>query len=456
MNVPHLTDLVALDRDVARAVGTWVKWQRALALDPEAHENEAPLDRFRHVAGQATYEALGRGVPGAGDAAFRDGLRRWVYALTQARIAQPLDIERAKAAREEVAEVTLPRPHHVSWVESWRGLLAATTATEREAWLAAMTGRAPALASIERRRRERREEVAARMRFEAGDPLFDVPRAALLTVAETFLTRTDDLARELLGKARRRAELAQDPPLATDAIAIAIARDAPEGWPARLAIPWLEETFGAFTRGLRLGVVSVPEAFGASSFARGCASFGAALRVAGSSPSLSFALAREPEFVAMHRFGGVFGALPSSAEFQRRVLGNVARVADAQARVLARTALFAARLEAGRFVIESDRGADRFEHVTARLFGVPLPAPLAGAWPAPRDDGRARLVGLLTGHALSRELVERFDIDWFANPRGVLHIRTIASGPAREEPPDPAHLANATLALTRAFEEALG
>jgi hypothetical protein len=158
----------------------------------------------------------------------------------------------------------------------------------------------------------------------------------------------------------------------------------------------------------------------------------------------------------MHRFACVFGALPASTAFQKRVLGNVARVAESQARTLARTALFEARLEAGRFVLESDRTRDGFEHVTARLFGAPLPAPLAGAWPPPRDDGRARLVGLVTAHALSKELVDRFDVDWFANPRGVLHVRTIASAPAREEPADPTHLATATLALARAFEETLG
>ncbi len=302
-------------------------------------------------------------------------------------------------------------------------------------------------------------EVAERMRLQLGerDPLFDLPEAPLVATAETLLTRTSDLARELLGKARRRAELSEDPPLAVDAIAIAIARDAPEGWPARLAVSWFEETFGAFTRGLRLGVLHLPDALGAASFARGCATFGGALRVAGSSPSLPFALAREPEVTAMHRFACVFGALPASAAFQRRVLGNVARVAEAQARVLGRTALLEARLEAGRFLIETDRTADRFEHVTHQLFGAPLPSALAGAWPAPRADARARLVGLVTAHALAVELVDRFDSDWFANPRSVLHLRSVASGPAREEPAiDPAHLANATLALARAFEEALG
>jgi hypothetical protein len=457
MNVPHLTDLAALDRDVSRAHAAWLKWKRALAAEPEAHEDEAPLDQFRHVAGQSTFDALGKGDPAGGDALLREGLRRWVYALMLARIAQPLDVELAKAASEESAPVTVPRPHLASWRQAWRGLLVGGTPTERAAWLAVATERGPAIASVERRRSERRTEAEDRMRFEGGDPLFDAPPANLFAAAEALLDRTEDLAREQLTKARRRAELADDPPAATDAIALALARDAPEGWPPRLAWPWFDETFGAFARGLRLSATPLPDALGAASFARGCAAFGRALRIAGASPSLPFTLAREPEFTAMHRFAGVFGALPASAAFQRRALRNVARVADAQARVLTRSVLFESRLEAVRFILERDRTPDRFEDLTHRLFGAPLPRPLAGAWPATRDDGRARLVGLLTARALAEELVERFDIDWFANPRGILHVRTIASGPAREPlDPDQTNLVTAAFRLARTFEETLG
>jgi len=457
MNVPHPTDLVALDRDVARAHGAWTKWQRALTTAPDSVADEAPLDRFRHVAGQSTYEALGNGVPGAGDAAVREGLRRWVYALTQARVAQPLDVERARAALEANARVMVPKPHLTSWRASWHGLLLAQAPSERAAWLEPIVERAPAIASLERRRTERWAEVEARIRFEGSDPLFGTPAPDLVGAAETLLDRTDDLARDLLSKARRRSELSEDPPAAIDALAISVARDASEGWPARLAAPWFDEIFGAFARGLRIGVLTLPEAVGASSFARGCALFGAALRVAGASPSLPFSLAREPEFTAMHRFASVFGALPASPAFQGRVLGNVARIADAQARVLGRTALFAARLEAARFLFAKDKRPDFFEETTHRLFGAPLPRALTGAWPTPRDDARARLAGLLTALSLSRELRDRFDVDWFANPRAVAHVRAIASGPAREDPPeDPLHLTNQARMLAHTFEETLG
>jgi hypothetical protein len=453
MTLADPSDLVSLDRDVSRAHAAWTKWRRALASDPAANEDLAPLDRFRQVAGQSTYEALGRLPSGALDA-HREGLRRWVYALMQARIAQPLDVELAKAAVERSARASLPKPHLTSWREAGRGLLTGTTTPERVSGLEAMTQRGPAMASIARRREERREEAQRRMGLEGSDPLSPAPTADLVAAAQSLLDRTEDLARELLAKGRRRAELSEDPPNPTDAIAIAVARDAPEGWPANLALPWLERTFGQFTQGLRLGPLALPTAAGASSFARASAAFGAALRVAGASPSLPFAIARDPEFTAMHRFACVFGALPTSPVFQKRVLGNVARIADAQARVLARTALLFARLEAARFLLATDRAPDRFEDLTLRLFGAPLPRPLAGAWPAAHDDTRARLVGLVTAPALSTELVERFDVDWFANPRGVHHLRSIASAPAHEPPPE--GLATASEALAHAFEEALG
>jgi hypothetical protein len=453
MTLPDPSDLLSLDRDVARAHAEWSKWRRALAREPAANEDLAPLDRFRHVAGQSTYEALGRFPAGAQDAHV-DALRRWVYALIQARVAQPLDVELAKAAVEESARASLPKPHLTSWRDAGRGLLAGTTAPERASCLDAMTQRGPALASIARRRAERSEEAQRRMGLEGSDPLSPAPMADIVAAAQDLLLRTDDLARELLAQERRRAELREDPPNATDAIAIAVARDAPEGWPANLALPWLERTFGQFAQGLRLGPLALPAAVGASSFARACAAFGAALRVAGASRSLPFAIARDPESTAMHRFACVFGALPASPAFQQRVLGNVARIADRQARVLARTALLFARLEAVRFLLTRDRAPDRFEELTLRLFGAPLPRALAGAWPAAHDDARGRLVGLVTAHALSQELIERFDVDWFANPRGVLHLRSIASGPAHE--PAPAGLATASGALARAFEDVLG
>ncbi|HEY2513210.1 MAG TPA: hypothetical protein VGI39_20215 [Polyangiaceae bacterium] len=451
---PDPSDLLSLDRDVARADAALRKWRRAVTADPQAHADAAPLDPWRHVTGQSTYEALGALSPTDLQAPHRDALRRWVYTLLQARLAIPVDAELAKAAADPSARLALPKPTHVSWRQAWSALLTAPTTAERSAALDALTERGPALTAIVRRRRERRDEVAHRLGF-ASASLFEAKQVDLSAAAEAFLTSTDDLAKAQLRSARAKLELASDPPLAVDAIAIALARDAPEGWPVRLSRAWLEGLFGTFARGLRLEVPAPPAALGASSFARACGAFGGALRRGGGSPSLPFALARDPESPAPHRFAGVFGALPSTRAFQKRALGCSARVADGQSRVLLRSALLHLRLEAARVLLRGPVDArERFEETTHRLFGAPLPPALAGAWPLAADDQAARFLGLLTAIDLSDELTERFDEDWFANPRAVLHLRALASGPAHEEPlAEPVPKARQ---LGRRFEQALG
>jgi len=451
------SDLLSIDRDVGRAFAAWRSWKQDIARDPAPRGDDEPLERWRHVAGRSLYDTLGNLSPSVADVPHRDALQRWVYALMQARIGQSLDAETARAEHEKSAHATVPVPHLASYREGWKGVVEGATAHERRAWIDVAAERGAEMASLARRRAERRFEVAHRMGFADEDARFPVPRAALVTAALALLDRTDDLARETLRDARKRGSFDDDPPLAVDALAIAIARDAPEGWPARLTFPWLDATFGLFTRGLRLEPVQLVTPIGASTFARVCASFGASVRVAGASPSLPFALARDPQFTAMHRFACVFGALPASPAFQRRILGNGARVAMNQARVLSRTALFHARLEAARLLSSRAPLAIPFDDLTARLFGVPLPRALAGAWPRAADDAPARFLGLLTAPALARDLVDRFDEDWFANPRAVLHLRAIASGPARDDAPAAGEEpAPPVTPLARAFEEALG
>jgi hypothetical protein len=448
MPAPALDDLFSLDRDVARAAAALTKGES--------------VDRWRHVAGQTTYEGLAHLAPSLVDAPLRDALRRWVYALLQGRLAAPIDEELAEAETEASAPITVPEPRRVSWREAWRGVVASETPLERGAWLGAAVERAPDVAAVVHRRAERRHEIARRLGMEHADAPFAPSLAPIHAAAEALLVGTDDLAAQLLRDARVKQGLPAGSavrggapgagPVATDALAIAVGRDAPEGWPARLQWRWLESLFGEYLRGLRVAPVRLVLPLGAATFARACAAFGVAFRVAGASPSLPFSLARDPWFVGAHRFGAVFGALPASAAFQRRALGNVARVAEGQARVVARTALLAARLDAARVLLAS-APRDRFEELTARLYGAPLPAALGGAWPRSRDDEAARFVGLVTAADLARELVDRFDEDWFANPRAVLHLRAIASAPAFEPPPD--DLTPNAGRLARAFEEAL-
>ena len=65
----------------------------------------------------------------------------------------------------------------------------------------------------------------------------------------------------------------------------------------------------------------------------------------------------------------------------------------------------------------------------------------------------ARLLGLLGTRAFTRNLVERYDEDWFRNPKAGLHLTSMACGPAFDDEPV---AESAPADLARAFEEALG
>ena len=75
------------------------------------------------------------------------------------------------------------------------------------------------------------------------------------------------------------------------------------------------------------------------------------------------------------------------------------------------------------------------------------------AWPDPRPTDASRLVALLGTRAFLGQLVDRYDEDWFRNPRAGKHLTSLACGPAFDADPPPD---GAATAMARAFEEALG
>lgn len=448
---PGFQDLVKVDRDVARAHAAQSSWEKGLRADVEANADREPLEPMRHVAGRSAYLAvLGDPErPKGADAAVREGLARWIAHLTLARLCRDLDVDRARAESEKEGRYALEHGRKASWREAWRALPGAKPRAEMQAWIDVAAERGPVVEAPVRERRARREEAAKRLGLPGTWALATrVPHDKVLAACAELIASTQSLARDVMKETRARSDAPHDTsPFA--ALSIAVARDAPEGWPARLQLRWLLDTFPGFTTGLRLDVGPLPTALGASSFARALYGFGHALRTAGPSPSLPFALARDRNAADAHRFGAVFASLAASRDFQARALGNVARVAGDQARTVARSLLFSARIEAARFVLAHE--PDRFEEITDALFGAALPSSLAGAWPPVPDDLGARAIGLFTALPLARELVDRFDADWFRNPRAKTFLRARASAPAWDDATDLD--AGAAKALVRAFEE---
>ena len=407
-----LPEKLAIDRDVKRVFQAWTRWIE----DPETRDD--PFVSLRYVAGQTTYDALRAGPFSLAELPHIDALRQWVGSLTQARIVSGLDLDLAKATRDQSDPDGTEAPWP-SWLDSWRGVAHASSAAEVREHIEHAIPRGTTIASILRERSRLRREVARRLGLE---PVFT--RESTERLAEQFLERTRDVAREVL----RGPVLLQ-----------AAARDAPDGWPARLTARWPLELFEAGVEGLRVPLSDPYATFrrpsatsGAASFARALGAFGFALRTVTGAPSLPFALTRSPGFVEAHRWGTLFASLAMSDEFHRRALRVGKSTASSQARAVARSALFELRLSSVRLLLME--APERFEELSQLLFGIPLDKRLAGAWPAARDDETERFVGMATSCRLESELVERFDTDWFCNPRGWLFLRSLGSGAVHDDP----------------------
>lgn len=429
-----------LDREVARAVSAWRQAVRALRQGgPEAASN--PLEHARRVSSRATFlELTGReagigadfGIAPSSPAAPPDALAlalaSWVHVLTLERVlfADRVRIAAAWHVPSIVVEGQLGEdgPGRVTPREALLALLAERSDEPRRAWAEALARGAGAIADAARIFAERREEARRRLGVE-GDPPLEIPidpPDAALRVAGALLART--------------APHPEGAPTWDAAIGRAIGRDAAAGWPARLGSRWLEDLFRptGLTEGLALDLGPLPRALGASSFARALSRFGAALAWASAPAAAPFSLAHPPFDVQRARRAALFGGLVADRVFCARALG-LGRGADRdQARVTARALTLTLRLDAARLCLEAGpdggvllRGAraraDRFEEETARALGAPIPGALAGVVPELDRGAAVRLAGALLAARDRRALVERFDEDWFRNPRAAEAIR---------------------------------
>jgi hypothetical protein len=444
-------DLQSLDREVALAVMRLARWRAAVSKEVDLHAEEDPLETVRHVASKSLWDALGRLPVDGADAPLIAGLRRWVYALLQARLARKDEVSWVRMA---AAPRGLIDERRVSWREAWREVVLARTPGQARRALESVAEVGPSLAAIAARIADRRVEIARRLQLtHPWEPTVELPPRAVSATAARFLDATDDIARSL-----RAEHLA----LGSDASALlhsAVARDAGHGWPSRLSHRWLDETFGVAAAGFELNLPPLPAAVGAASFGRALWMFGFALRLATVSRSMPFAIAREPGFVGAHRLAFVFGALVVDPVFHVRMLGVGERIALAQARLLTGTALLEARLHAARILLGDDltpAPRELFEEVSTRLFGSPLDPKLLGAWPRARDDEPARWVALLEAGPFRESLRQRFDVDWFRNPRAWADLRAQGAVRSREPIDDSIVGENGVVALAQAFERALG
>jgi hypothetical protein len=449
----HVTDLLSLDREVARGASTLARWRAELARDPDAAAEAEPLEAVRRVTGKATYDALGALSPSLADVPLRDALREWVVALLLARVVRDEDVELARASSDARARFSGEPPALVSFRQAWRALAGSRTVAEARLWLEAAAECGPELAEIARRRADKRLEAVRRLGLaHPWETVVPAKHAALRAAAERLLGGTQGLSEAVL------KPLLRDGGGPAVVLHAAVGREAGEGWPARLGERWLHDVFGASLQGLRPVLPVLPQALGASSFARALGLLGSAVRDASVHAATPFTLGHDPGARASHRLGFVFAALAGDGQWQTRALGVGRRTAEAQARVLGRTALVHVRLSAARLLLgdEADLAPrDRFDELGARVLGASLDGRLRGAWPAARDDEAARFVALLEAHDLSATLRDRFDVDWYRNPRAWTHLRVVSSLASRE-PVEAAAIDASVDGLSRALEKVVG
>lgn len=441
-----------LDARVRAAARVLERWRRSLRGDPDGAA-EGVLEAYRDVAVRGTYGALVESSS-PGDAQLREGLAEWVHALLQARVGAEYERAVALAAAERSVPSPVEPTGLASYRDAWRGLLTAPSRDMAVRWRAVLEARGPAIAAAVRVHSERAHEIALRLGRSSAWALPEIAPNGVVAAAVVLLAGTEELARATLKEALARGGEAGGAQL-VDVPRLALATDARDGWPAQLRVRWLEELFSPLVRGLSLELPPLPEALGAASFARALGSFGAAFRRAASA-QLPFAVGQSPAFVDAHTFGYAFASLTTSDTWARSVLGTSRAVARDQARALARSALLEARLAAVRVLCDrsaTGHPAAEFAELAERFFGAPVPRELAGAWPLPCFDDAARFVGLLRSVAMTAELVERFDADWFRNPRALTELRSRASSPARVPIGD---LADAARVLAARFEQELG
>lgn len=423
MDVP----LEILDREVARAAALCFS-ARAAQRRGDASDPENPLARDRQVSSRATYIELAPKPPAAGTAPvlslhdpLREALREWLYTLTLERVLWE-DTARFEAAlRDESilidhADLGRLRASPRSLLQR---VLAEPVSARRRLLAEALERGAGATADAARILAERRAEASRQL---PADPdAFEIPcnpTGALARSAEALLRRTEPL-------------LEREPGAYHDVIASSLGRAQGSGWPARLVPRWIEELFRptGLTEGLRIELGPLPEALGASSFARALAAFGGALADADGPRSAAFALAYPPFDLRHARRAALFGGLPADPVFGVRALGLSRGRARDQARAIARALLRHLRLDAARVLLRGvltlpeHARAQRFEELTAEALGAPIPAALAGVVPRLGPSDPTALMGELLAARDRRELIERFDEDWFRSPHAARALR---------------------------------
>lgn len=405
-----------IDQRITRAFEQWRSAARALRKDPDASRRNV-LEEHRAVTTRSMWIELGERAKDPILAAARV----WAYALVLERVVWPARVLAADALHEAVIEVPDLEPSRLSPRTVLNRVLNDPEADRRRFYVRAFERGSRSLRDALFVMAERRAEAIRRLGVDDADA-YEVPldpSSALIRVAERVLEVTEPY----LTRGFRRWD---------EVVAFGLARDAGEGWPARLSLRWFTQLFGptGLLDGLALPAMEPPQLLGAVSFVRALALFGRVYAEADVPRAAPFVFKRSPFDLRVARRAGLFGTLPFDPVFGVRVLGlGRARAMD-QARRIVRSLVVSLRLDAlrvllrGSVLLSSRARHERFEEYSARALGASLPADLEFVLPNVGPSDPTRLLGTLLALSDRRSLIERFDEDWFRSPHAALAIRS--------------------------------
>jgi len=337
----------------------------------------------------------------------------WIPDAEAPPTEDPLEVALA-AWREHLATAQRLWPHLVSMA---RRRHAGDALAHRRSWLTADTPpqrRVHATAFVEA---VEASSAAALEVFSELDPM--LPLASAPDLAARLLEATDDAARDILPSSEY-----------VDVIPMALARDADASWP-RVRDGWAEGLFAGtgLLDGLTLPHRQLsPEVWGASTFARDLGELGVAVFRAGRPRRVPFVLHQPPDGQREAQRRNLFSDLVRSEPWLKRHLSVGRDRARGLRRALSRAALVEARMRASTVLCQAALregvGAARERHADLGMrIADGWPSVLLATVPRLRADADARLLGTLASHRQAAALVDRFDEDWFLNPRAAEALR---------------------------------
>lgn len=407
-------DPLAVDQELRGLVERWRHWRRELR---SGAVNRTPFGSSERLGRELLQWALG--LPE--ELPLRMPLARWIYRLAEQRIDAWWLAEEVVLVHHEKHPVREPREGSFSIHEMTRAALSDSAAAQ---WHAARRAAVTRLAAHRAELWQRRLEIARRWGFESPDAL-ELPSATIYDEASRYLDETEEPVFDRVGTGW------------LSFVESSLARDAAEGWPARLAPDTLADLLGHrdWLYGVDLRPGPLPARLAPASFLRAFARLGAAWQVALASGRGPFVLFADPYGLAAWTHGALWASMVARAEFAKRRLGLARhRAADHERHlglaVIQWSRLLAVRCSARPAVLQGGQAwRESSSELAFRLTRQELEPGLFAGLTRLRVDDPQRLAAWFLAADLHRRLVEQYDEDWFRAPRAVEQLREEAKLP---------------------------